>query len=127
MLPPPPLINNTTKDKFLYGPGVPAIWNSNSGAQAAAVQPKKVKTEEDEDERHRERKDKDAGIALPDAMLHATWDWEAHDYRQPIPHHKRTRAMSTFGIGSVGSVSADGMSQPNAPLRKNSIKLGRVK
>ena len=83
--------------------------------------------EEDEDERHRERKDKESSMALPDAMLHATWDWETHDYRQPVPHHKHTRAMSTFGIGIIGSAGVDGLPQPNAHLRKNSIEIGRVK
>ncbi|OCB86061.1 hypothetical protein A7U60_g6959 [Sanghuangporus baumii] len=123
VVPPPPLVNNTTKDKFLYGVGIPAVWNSSSGPQAPSTQPRKAKVEDDEDERHRDQKDKDSSMSLPDAVLHATWDWETHDYRQPIPHHKRTRAMSTFGVNSVGNSGADGVNQHSAPLRKNSIKI----
>ncbi|EJD04905.1 uncharacterized protein FOMMEDRAFT_166651 [Fomitiporia mediterranea MF3/22] len=130
--PPPPLVNSSTKEKLLYGAGVPALWNSNStNQQGSTNQPGKSKGNVDDggEDRQHAHNEKDSNV-LPDAMLLATWDWETHDFRQPPPHPKRVRALSSFNLNSIsnaGSTGVDGVAQPGGPVRKNSIKIGKGK
>ena len=123
-------MNNTTKEKLLYGSGVPAPWNSDPTTQGGAVtrlgKSKDKVDDDDDDGRRRERTEEDAKV-LPDAVLLATWDWEAHDFRQPLTH-RRSRALGSFSLGSVGHTAPsgiDGAASGGGLQRKNSIKLGK--
>ncbi|KAH8112115.1 hypothetical protein DFH11DRAFT_1609803 [Phellopilus nigrolimitatus] len=137
IIPPPPLNNSASGEKFIYGPGVPAPWNSNSLNQLAGAGPTaqsskgkgkdaqangKVKPDDADDrERERERdKDKEENT-LPDATLFATWDWEQHDFRLPLAPNKRGRTLGSFSLGPVGGPGGlEGGVEARGPSRKNS-------
>ena len=126
-------MNNTTKEKFHYGQAIPAPWNSSADSQIACIGKTKEKNgkgkanDEEDDKRH-DQKDKEDN-ALPDAMLFATWDWETHDFRQSIPHHKHSRmgSLNLHSFSNSGTTGVDGVAQPGGPLRKNSIKISKAK
>ncbi|THH03167.1 hypothetical protein EW145_g6474 [Phellinidium pouzarii] len=129
--PPPPLVNPASKEKFLYGMGMPAPWNANPLNQPlGVVLPGKDKGKNkggkagDGDEK--EFKERDGGKktdVLADATLFSTWDWETHDFRLPLPPHKRGRALGNLGLGAGDSGDAEGGLEIE-PIRRNS-KAGR--
>ncbi|KAI5119342.1 hypothetical protein M0805_004019 [Coniferiporia weirii] len=130
--PPPPLVNTTSKEKFLYGMGMPAPWNANPLGQPAAAVPSKDKGKSKDgagkgdggdEEGHGKGKDadKDASV-LADATLFATWDWDPHDYRLPLLSNKRGRAVGSFNLGAPAP--GEGGAEAGGPMRKNP-KVGR--
>ncbi|THH21366.1 hypothetical protein EUX98_g8404 [Antrodiella citrinella] len=93
---PPALIRGTTK--LVYGPGVPAPWNSSSIPPPLPTASKpngKEVNGKDKD------KDKDDAVSaaklLPDARLFATWNWDQKSYKEPLQAHRRGRMGSVAG------------------------------
>ena len=119
--PPPPLVNSSSGEKFLYGTGVPAPWNSNTPNQAAAASGPKKKGKGGGDDDDDDEKDKEKESLLGDAVLLATWDWEAHDFRMPPVHAKRPRALGNVAMNGVDAMPG------GDPIRRNSIKIGKAK
>ena len=94
---PLPLIS-ASNEKLIYGSGIPAPWNSTPSTSSNEPSGKS------RDRRNSNATANGAGAegseerqnALADARLFATWDWEVHDFRQPIQSSlgKRWRAGS---------------------------------
>jgi hypothetical protein len=73
--------------KLTYGPAVPAPWN---GAAAAAA-------EQDKDKGAKGAAD----AILRDARIYATWEYEQRFPNEPLPAHRRGRAGTNAGAGTV--------------------------
>jgi len=111
----PPLQVGAT-ERFTYGPGVPAPWNSNNSAAPAESSGKN----KDPANGHRDGSSKGEAKsdAVADATLYATWDWETKDYRLPISHTKSRRA----GSFSIGGGAPNGLHhRPSFSLRGGSV------
>lgn len=93
-MPPPPLIRND--QKLLYGPPVPAPWNTTSGVNAG--EGKGVKGSKDNDDEE-EEEDK----VLSDAHLFATWDYDPKDFRASLPIPKRGSKVG-MGVGGANGI-----------------------
>lgn len=78
MAPPQPLTRGA--EKLLYGPGLPAPWNS--GAVTPAPAASKVKDEKNGKQNGKEEEPKVE--TLPDSLLFATWEYEPKDFRVPV-------------------------------------------
>ncbi|KAF5326067.1 hypothetical protein D9611_000873 [Ephemerocybe angulata] len=112
----PPVLHRGSKP-LVYGPGVPAPWNSNPipPTDANGV-PQTPLTTKAKDSLNGKGDDGESNKpAIPDALLFATWDYDSKDYRVPLPRH-RTR------MGSVASGSGSGATITLPQLRKSSLK-----
>lgn len=126
LYPPPPLVS-ASGEKLKYGLGVPAPWNSSSSSAGGDT---KDKAKDNPNAKEIDEKDT---TSLPDAHLYATWNYETHDFRQPIPPHMRNRGRvgSSTIPGGHGppqrptiSIRSEHMSHTNGALsRKNSKAL----
>jgi len=124
---PPPVQVSSSNDKFVYGPGIPAPWNSShspdDGAAAGAKKGKDVPNGHKED-----RKGEDKADAVEDARLFATWDYEMKDYRIPLGPGKKGRTSSTSlphrpSISlRPGDINADGGPMRKMPKMKDGRK-----
>lgn len=86
--------------------GIPAPWNGDSTSTETG---RVVKDGVDGEGKERDKAPK----ALEDANLYATWDWETHDPRLPIPITRR------------GRVRIRGTSDLPAPVSAGTITLSR--
>ncbi|KIJ47368.1 hypothetical protein M422DRAFT_45895 [Sphaerobolus stellatus SS14] len=103
VLPPSPLERNN--QRLLYGPPIPAPWNSTQG-----VVDKKDKDDEDDEEENK---------VLADAHLFATWDYDPKDFRGPLPVPRRGSKVST-GSASLKRKRSDSV----VPGRRGSEVYG---
>ena len=115
----PPILYRGTKP-LTYGQGVAAPWNSNPLPSDGAIVPSTPATAKPgTKDALPNGKDKDTSgqakapaVALPDARLYATWDYEQKDYRVPVaaPSRSRTRA----GTSSMASPSTSSLATAGA-------------
>jgi hypothetical protein len=84
----------------VYGHGTPAHWNSTPSTSNDQPPNNKSRDRGNSNATPNGTKDsegsEDRSNTLADARLFATWDYEVHDYRQPVPSsmQKRWRAGS---------------------------------
>jgi hypothetical protein len=83
---PPPALQRDNR-KLTYGPGVPAPWNSK---------PSDEKSHKNK-EKDKDKANVDGGVKLVDALMFATWDWDAKDFRTPLGPRRAIQKMPTFG------------------------------
>lgn len=83
--------------RLLYGTGVNAPWNTNSGGSAVASTPTTAKVK-DHSAPNGVPNGKEDTALIPDARLHATWDYEAKRYNDPLPVGRRGRMGSMSGL-----------------------------
>lgn len=119
----PPVLTRGSKP-ILYGPGIPAPWNShttqtdNNSIPATPATPKHKDKDKDK-EKEGETAQAPPRPLIPDAQLYATWDFESKDYKLPLPsssslptlsshphRHLRNRVGSVHGTGVAGSSSS---------------------
>lgn len=113
---PPPLQTSAT-ERFVYGPGVPAPWNSSNSAATAVAEGSGKNKELANGQKDGSSKGEAKPDVVPDATLYATWDWEMKDYRLPINHPKNKRA----GSFSIGGGPPNGLHhRPSISLRAGS-------
>jgi len=118
----PPILHRGTKS-LTYGQGVPAPWNSSNplpssdGAIVPSTPAAAKPGTKDALLLLPNGKDKDTSgqakappVALPDARLYATWDYEQKDYRVPIVAPSRSRTRMAAGTTTAGS-----MASPSTP------------
>lgn len=74
---PPPALQRDNR-KLTYGPGIPAPWNSKPFDDKSNANKFKEK------EKEKEKNNVDGGVKLVDALMYATWDWDAKDFRTPL-------------------------------------------
>ncbi len=117
----PPVLQRGTQ-KFTYGPGANASWNSTlAPASANTPVPGKGKDKEKdkekegvngmangkEKEKEKER-EKEGSRLLPDARLYATWEYEQKRYDQPLVMKRRVGSMTVHtGGGSVARARSE--------------------
>ena len=105
---PPPILSTATGEKFLYGAGVPAPWNSslqNTNTTGGGTNNKEESTVNEDNE-----------MALTDARLFATWPYEPRDFRIPLPPNKRVRPV--MGPGHHNSATTSGSNhRPTISIR----------
>jgi len=83
----PPALQRDSR-KLTYGAGVPAPWNSN-------LDDKSSKDAKNNKAKEKEKNNVDGGVKLVDALMFATWDWDAKDFRTPLG--PRRGKVPTFG------------------------------
>jgi len=106
----PPVLYRGTK-AVVYGPGIPAPWNSSVPGQEAVGAGGGPPTKDS----GANSKDGSAKPLLPDARLYATWDYDTKDFRVAIAPFARTRSR----MGSVNTQSAGGgISMPRTQVAK---------
>ena len=110
LIPPPPLVRND--QKLLYGPPVPAPWNTLSGVNGGEGRGVKGGKDNDDEEEEEDR-------VLSDAHLFATWDYDTKDFRAGLPMGRRG---SKIGLGFGG---ANGTMPPMKRKRSDSVALSR--
>ncbi|KZP09617.1 hypothetical protein FIBSPDRAFT_801981 [Athelia psychrophila] len=90
---PPPLFRGS--QRLLYGPGVNAPWNANTGPTTVAATPLTAKVKDNTTSN---------GILnaaprpIPDARLHTTWDAETKRYNEALPIGRKGRMSSMSGL-----------------------------
>ena len=96
---PPPLTRDRPggqPQRLLYGTGVNAPWNIGSSATAPTPTIAKPKDHPTPNGMPNGKDDRSAPI--PDARLHATWDYEAKRYNDSLPMGRRGRMGSMSGL-----------------------------
>lgn len=101
---PPPLFRESRggqeSQRLLYGPGVNAPWNSNTGLTAVASTPTTAKLKDVPAPNGLTNGKESLMKTIPDARLHATWDYEAKRYNEVLPVGRRARLNSlTLSLG----------------------------
>lgn len=100
---PPPLYrdksNTQPSQRLIYGPGVNAPWNTSTGLSVTAPTPTTAKLK-DGSALNGLPNGKESVIAktLPDAKLHATWDYESKRYNEALSVGRRGRMGSMSGL-----------------------------
>ena len=98
---PPPLNRDRPggqPQRLLYGTGVNAPWNINSGGSATAPTPTTAKLKDQSAPNGMPNGKEDRLAPIPDARLHATWDYEVKRYNDPLPVSRRGRMGSMSGL-----------------------------
>ncbi|KXN83979.1 hypothetical protein AN958_00626 [Leucoagaricus sp. SymC.cos] len=94
----PPVLHRGTKP-LLYGPGIPAPWNSHvipPSDGTSGVPPTPTTKEKDKDkDKDRENGEAPTKPIIPDAQLFATWDFESKDFKVPL----QPSATGGTGVG----------------------------
>jgi hypothetical protein len=119
LIPPPPLLRND--QKLLYGPPVPAPWNSTSAVGEGKGVKGAKDNEEDEEEEDR---------VISDAHLFATWDYDPKDFRASLPMARRGSKMVFGGANGTVPPMKRKRSDSVAPSRRGSeagSALARIK
>lgn len=134
----PPILYRGTK-ALTYGQGIPAPWNSNpDGTSQPPPTPAVTKPsakdallngkEKDKEKLDKEKdKSKDtngqtkASVALPDAKLYATWDYEPKDCRIPLPTRTRTRMAAAAGSAYSAAASPSASTPAGGGLAAGSV------
>ena len=113
---PPVVLSSGPNEKFLYGSGVPAPWNSNSAVSNANGATSGKGKEQLNGKSKAESTPKDEKDSIVDATLFATWEFESHDFRQPLAPHKRGRVVT----GNFSSIVTGG---PNTAPHRLSVSI----
>lgn len=95
LIPPLPLVRND--QKLLYGPPVPAPWNTLSVVNAGEGKGTKGGKDNDDEEEEEDR-------VLSDAHLFATWDFDSKDFRAGLPTARRGAKVGLGFSGANGTV-----------------------
>jgi Wiskott-Aldrich syndrome protein len=90
---------------------VNAPWNSNAGLPTAASTPITAKLKDSSLPNGLANGKESVVRALPDARLHATWDYEAKRYNDVLPIGRRGRMNSMSGLTLSISGRAQGESK----------------
>lgn len=110
---PPPLFRESRggqeSQRLLYGSGVNAPWNSNAGLPTIVSTPITAKLK-DSSSLNGLANGKESHVrVIPDARLHATWDYEAKRYNVLLPLGRRGRMNSMSGLTlSIGGRASSG-------------------
>ena len=100
----PPVLQRGSK-LLVYGPGVPAPWNTNSATSADAAPPMSAKPKEGVNGTNVKSEDSLVKPVLPDARVYATWDYDPKDFRVPLGSSTRSRGRMGSVQGGSGVIS----------------------
>jgi len=115
---PPPLFRESRggqeSQRLLYGSGVNAPWNSNAGLPAVVSTPTAAKLKDALAPNGLGLTNGKESLArtIPDARLHATWDYETKRYNEVLSVGRRGRLNSMSGL----TLSLGGRSQSESKV-----------
>lgn len=99
---PPPLFRESRggqeSQRLLYGTGVNAPWNAQAGLPAVASTPTAAKLKDTLAPNGLTSGKEPFTKTIPDARLHATWDYEAKRYNDVLSVSRRGRMNSMTGL-----------------------------
>jgi len=110
---PPPLFRESRggqeSQRLLYGTGVNAPWNAQAGLPAVALTPTITKLKDPSVPNGLINGKEPLARIIPDARLHATWDYEVKRYNEVLPMRRgRMNSMSGLTLSIGGRAQNEG-------------------